>query len=81
MARMPGRLRFPWLWWWDLPGEHWWFPAKVFGREVIWSINERGAVAWPGIVRCWFTPHADDSYGNCCYCGLSRKPGKGRWEL
>jgi hypothetical protein len=62
-------MRFPWHWWWELPGEHWWFPARIFGHEVIWNINERGPAAWPGMIRCLVRSHENDSYGNCCYCG------------
>lgn len=67
--KLGGRRHNLWLWWWELPGEHWWFPDPFFGHDMIWSINERGVVAWPGMIRCLFVPHADDSYGNCCYCG------------
>jgi hypothetical protein len=65
-----------WVWWWELPGSHWWFPDPIFGHDMIWSINERGVVAWPGMIRCLFKPHTDDSYGNCCYCGKSLKQRK-----
>jgi len=77
---MARRLRFPWMWWWELPGLHWWFPERFLGRDVAWSVNAGGPVAWPGRVRCLFLPHADDSYGNCCYCGRTRRPEDLRWE-
>jgi len=79
-VKLGGRQHRLWLWWWDLPGSHWWFPYKILWHDVYWDTNGRGPVAWPGMIRCLFQPHADDSYGNCCYCGASRKPGKGRWR-
>lgn len=75
------RIRFPWLWWWDLPGTYWWFPDRICGREVMWDLygHWRSPVAWPGIIRCLARPHVDDSYGYCCYCGKRRRPGRWWW--
>jgi hypothetical protein len=73
---MSARRNGFWLWWWELPGSHWWFPETVLGHEMIWSVNAPGPAAWPGMIRCLLRPHADDSYGNCCYCGADLKPGR-----
>lgn len=67
--KLGGRLHRLWLWWWDLPGQHWWFPYTILGRDVIWSVNNGGPVAWPGRLRCRFSPHVNDGYDCCCYCG------------
>jgi hypothetical protein len=62
-----------WQWWWDLPGQHWWFPDTILGHEMIWSVNNGGPVAWPGRIRCAFRAHVNDGYDNCCYCGWWEK--------
>lgn len=67
--KLGGREHRLWLWWWELPGSHWWFPYTVLGHEMIWSVNDGGPVAWPGRIRCRFRPHSDDGYDGCVYCG------------
>lgn len=60
------RRWFPWLWWWDIGG---WPVWNRLGLDPVWSVNERGVAAWPGMIRCLFFRHADDGYYACCYCG------------
>ena len=72
MVKLGGLQHRLWLWWWE--GKF--LPDPFLGRELMWSINQGGPVSWPGRIRCLFRPHADDSYGCCCYCGAWQRDGK-----